>query len=266
MRNLNMLLAWIFAAAMPVHADELRIGGTGAALGSMQLLANAYAKLQPQTRITVLPSMGSNGSIKAVMAGAIELSVSARPLTEAEIKAGASEYEYGRTPFVFAVSASNPVSALSTQDLVDIYAGTTTQWPNGSKIRVVLRPVGDSDSELIKAISPAMRAAKDSAEKRPGMLFTVTDQETASSIEKIPGAIGPSTLALLLSEKRALKALAFNGVTPDAKTIESGQYPLYKTLTLITNQNPTPDTQGFVAFVLSPAGKKILQQNGHWIK
>jgi hypothetical protein len=41
----------------------------------------------------------------------------------------------------------------------------------------------------------AMRDAKSAAEQCRVMLFTVTDQETASAIEKVPGALGPSTLA-----------------------------------------------------------------------
>lgn len=252
--------------ASAVQAQEVKIGGTGAALGTMQLLAQAYAKTQKDAKITVLPSMGSGGGIKAVLAGAIQIGVSSRPLSEAESKAGAAAVEYGFTPFVFATAATNKVTGITTQNLVDFYAGKVDEWPDGSKLRLVLRPVGDSDSETIKAISPAMRDAKSAAELRKGMVFTVTDQETASALEKVSGALGPSTLALLISEKRALKALALDGVVPNAQSIASGSYPLAKQLLLVTGPKTPPEAQAFVRFVQSSAGREVLQQTGHWVK
>jgi phosphate transport system substrate-binding protein len=253
-------------ATATVQAQEIKIGGTGAALGTMQLLGQAYAKTQPDARVTVLPSMGSGGGIKAVLAGAIQIGVSSRPLSEAESKAGAVAVEYGRTPLVFATAASSKVAGITTQNLVDFYAGKVEEWPDGSKLRLVLRPIGDSDSETIKAMSPAMREAKSVAEQRKGMVFTVTDQETASSIEKVSGALGPSTLALMLSEKRTLKALALDGVVPSAQTIANDSYPLVKQLLIVTGAKTSPEAQAFVTFVRSAAGREILQQTGHWVK
>ena len=252
--------------AAGAQAQEIKIGGTGAALGTMQLLAQAYTKSHADARITVLPSMGSGGGIKAVLAGAIQIGVSSRPLSQAESKAGAVALEYGRTPFVFATAAASKVTGITTQNLVDFYAGKVDEWPDGSKLRLVLRPIGDSDSETIKSMSPAMRDAKSAAEQRKGMVFTVTDQETADGIEKVSGALGPSTLALILSEKRALKALALDGVLPSAQTLAEGSYRLYKQLLVVTGPKTPPEAQAFVAFVRSAAGREILQQTGHWVK
>ena len=260
------LMVVSLAAAVAVQAQEIKIGGTGASLGTMQVLAQAYAKTQADAKITVLPSMGSGGGIKAVLAGAIQIGVSSRPLSEAESKAGAVAIEYGRTPFVFATTAASKATGITTQNLADFYAGKVDQWPDGSKLRLVLRPIGDSDSELIKAMSPAMREAKSAAEQRKGMVFTVTDQDTASSIEKVPGALGPSTLALMLSEERALKALTLDGVVPSAENIANGRYPLFKQLLIVTGPKTPPEAQAFVSFVRSGAGREILAQTGHWVK
>lgn len=144
------------AATACAQAEELKLGGTGSALGTMHLLAQAYAKTKPDTSIVVLPSMGSGGGIKALLAGAIQIGVSSRPLSAAESKAGAVATEYGCTPFVFATAASNAVGGITTRNLIDFYSGTVNSWPDGSKLRLVLRPIGDSDSETIKNISPAM--------------------------------------------------------------------------------------------------------------
>jgi phosphate transport system substrate-binding protein len=254
------------AASTGARADEIKIGGTGAALATMQLLADAYARSHPGTQITVLRSLGSNGGIKAVLAGNIQIAVTARALTEAETQQGAGQIEYGRTPFVFATAASNKVTGVTTRELADIYAGRTEQWPDGTKIRLVLRPVGDSDSEMIKAISPEVREAKTAAEQRKGMAFAVSDQDSADALEKIPGAFGASTLAQLLTEKRALKALRFDDVEPNAKNIDNGSYPLYKRLYLATSAKTPLAAHQFVAFVQSAPGRAILRRTGHAVK
>jgi len=253
------------AGAATAQVQEIKVGGTGAALGTLQLLAQAYAKSHPEARITVLPSMGSGGGIKAVLAGAVQIGLSSRPLSEAETRAGAVATAYGRTPFVFATAAANPATGITTQNLVDFYAGKVDAWPDGAKLRLVLRPIGDSDSETIKALSPAMREAKSAAEGRKGMVFTVTDQDTASMLEKVPGALGPTTLALLLSEKRALKALALNGVAPSTQNLANGSYPLARQMMIVTGPKTSPEAQAFADFVRSGAGRDLLQQTGHWL-
>ncbi|MEZ5592967.1 MAG: substrate-binding domain-containing protein [Gammaproteobacteria bacterium] len=249
----------------PAYAqtEAFRIGGTGGALATLQLLADAYSQIHPEIEITVLPSLGSGGGIKALLAGAIQIAVSSRPLKDTETKLGAIAFEYGRTAFVFAVGRNTAIEAVTTQDLVDIYSGALQHWPDGAQIRLMLRPVGDSDSEMVRSISPEVRQAKTLAEKRPGMLFSVTDQETADNLEKISGAFGPSTLAQIITEQRALKPLRFNGIEPSTETVGDGSYPLYKPLFIVTTPDTPAAAQQFISFIRSAAGHEILAQTGY---
>ncbi|TAK54514.1 MAG: hypothetical protein EPO22_15315 [Dehalococcoidia bacterium] len=96
------------------------------------------------------------------------------------------------------------------------------------------------------------------------MQFAVNDQNAANDLEKIPGAIGPSTLALIVSEKRALRALKLDGREPTLTNAASGAYPHYKRLFLVTGAKRSAAVARFIAFVQSPAGRKILAGNGHW--
>lgn len=263
--RLFMVCASLLCALPDARADDIRIGGTGAALGTMQHMATAFGQRHPEHRVTVMPSMGSKGGIKALLSGAIDLAVSSRQPSPDEIAAGANATPYGRTPLVLAVTSSTRHAAISTQELVDAYAGRLTQWPDGTRLRLILRPTGDTDTELLKALSPAMREAITLAEQRKGMVFAVTDQDTADHLEKVPGALGPLTLAQILSEKRALKALPLNGVVPEAASLANATYPLHKDLLFVTGAKPAAAVQSFVAFVRSPAGRAVLAQTGHWV-
>lgn len=259
-------LTVVFPGTGMAQTDDIRIGGTGGALATMQHLADAYVKTRPGVRITVLPSLGSGGGIKAVLAGSIQIAVSARPLKPEEIQMGASVVEYARTPFVFVTAATSRVAGLSMQELVDIYAGKTERWPDGARIRLVLRPIGDSDSDMIKSMSVAMREAKGKAEQRKGMMFAVTDQDAAASLEKIAGALGPMTLAQIRSEKRSLKVLRLDNIEPSVQSIADGSYPYYKTLLLVTTLQTSAAARQFIAYVQSAPGREILVTTGHWVK
>lgn len=254
------------SASLSAWSQDLRIGGTGSALGAMQGLAQLYARQTVAAPVTVLPSMGSGGGIKAVLSGAIQIGLSSRPLSKAELRAGAVAVEYARTPLVLATGLGSKASGLTATTLSEAYAGTTTQWPDGSRIRLVLRPIGEADSELIKSISPALREALSAAEQRKGLAFAITDQDTASQIEKVPGALGVSTLAQILTERRAIRPLAWHGVMPSAKTLADGSYPLSKTLWLVTGPTPTTAARDFITFVGSKVGRDYLVQTGHWVK
>ena len=246
-------------------ADDLRIGGTGNALGTMQLLAEAFAETDPGFKVAILPSIGSSGAIKAVPKGAIDIGLSSRPLTAEEAKGGIRSVEYARSPTVFAVHQVTNATALNRAQIADIYLGRLTQWPDGTPIRPILRQPGDDNTRQIKTLSPAIEAAVTAADQRPGLAFATTDQEANDKLESIPGAVGVTTLALILSEQRPLRALTLDGIEPTPENIANDRYPLIKRFYFILPQVLSSGAQAFIAFVQSSAGQSILARTGHSI-
>jgi phosphate transport system substrate-binding protein len=261
--SIAIVLLVTLSVAIPAMAVELRIGGTGNALGTLQLLADAFARNHPDIRVTVLPSMGSSGAIKAVPKRAIDIGLSSRLPTAAESADGTRSIEYARSPTVFAVQERNPVTSITSALVADIYAGRLQTWPDGTLIRPILRQPGDDNTRQIKTLSAAVEAAVTAADQRPGLAFATTDQEANDKLERIPGGIGVTTLALIRSEHRPLKALTLNGVEPTPENLANGRYPLTKHFYFILPNDPLPAASAFVAFVRAPAGRQILTQTGH---
>lgn len=243
-------------------AETIRISGTGSAITTIRLLGDAYRQIRPGVRFAILPSMGSSGAVKAVLAGRLDIGLSGRSLTEEERAQGAVEKRYARSPFVFAVNMSVKTSGLTLAEIADIYAGKRDRWENRSRIRLVLRPRSDSDTPVLKSMSPAMSGAVEIALRREGMIVGMTDQESADLIQKIPGAFGATTLSLLVSEKRPVRVLTLDGIVPSLRAIGDGSYPYAKTLYMVTKKNPPLEIRRFIEFVRSPAGAAILTKNG----
>lgn len=258
-------LALLLGLCGGAMAEEFSIGGSGAALGTLQNLATEFTARNPDIRITTAPSLGSAGGVRALVAGVIGLAVTSRALTDGERKLGVVEVEFARTPFVFAVSTRSKVTAISSAELAAIYANEMRAWADGGRVRVVLRPASDVDTEMVASISPAIRRALALAQTRPGVQFSVNDQDAADDLEKIDGAIGPTSLALIVSEKRKLRALKLDGREPTPMNAASGVYPYHKRLFLVTGAKRTAAVERFADFVQSPAGRKILLNNGQWI-
>jgi phosphate transport system substrate-binding protein len=260
--------ALIAGGTLPTTAPAetiVKIGGTGSALGTMKQLAEVYEKSHPGTRIQILPSLGSTGGIKAALGGGIDLALASRPLTDTERKQGALEVEYARSPFVFVTNAKVNKKNMSTRELEGIYNNPAASWPDGSRVRLVLRPEKDFDTKLISSISPAMEQAVKVALARPGMITAITDQESTIAVTRTPGALGGSTLSEIISENRAVKILSFNGVQPGAKTIADSTYPLVKSFYLVITPKTLAAARQFADFVRSPAADKILTKTGHLV-
>lgn len=252
----------IVLASATAVAETIKLSGTGGALATMQQMSKAFTAAHPGANIAIQPYLGTSGSIKALLAGALDIAVATRPAKPEEQSAGAVSTLYAKTPFIFATSQSKPTTGFTLREIADIYAGHITAWQDGSPIRLIMRPASDSDTDATMKMSAEMRAAVASAASRKGLAVAMTDQDAANLLEKIPGAMGSTTLALIVSEKRALKPLTINGVAPSLKTLDNGSYPYHKPLYFVTAANSSPLVKQFIAFARSPAGKAILKENG----
>ena len=256
-----LLAVLLLSGGRTAVAETVRVSGTGAALGTMRILGEAFRAANPGIRIEILPGMGSSGSVKAVLAGRLDIGVSGEALREEERTRGLVETKYARTPFVFGVNKMLKMTGLTKEGAAAVYAGKR-DWENGRRIRLVLRPVENSDIPILRGISPAMREALDVAVRRKGMIGATTDHDAADAIETVPGAFGGTTLAIVLSERRGIRVLSLDGVTPSVRTLKEGTYRYSKTFRMVTKTNPPAPVRRFIDFVFSPAGSAILEKNG----
>lgn len=263
-RRWRRALVFILLAAAPALGAELRLGGTGSALGPVARVAERYEAAHPGVRVRVLPSMGSRGGIRALADGKIDLALSARPLDDAERRAGLTAVEFARTPFVFVVRPDRPTRDLGLAELTEIFAGRTTQWPDGVAIRLVLRPATDSDNAILKAMSAGMATAVAAALGRPGMILAATDQEAADLVARAPGGLGTSTLSQVLAEGLPLTPLRLDGVIPSPASLADGSYPHHKSLFAVTRTDAPPAVGAFAAFLTSDQGRRVLEAYGVW--
>jgi phosphate transport system substrate-binding protein len=247
-------------------AETIKIGGTGVALRTMQILGEAYEKYDPGIKVEVVPGLGSSGARKALVAGAIDIAATATAGNQSENVPEARAVKYGRSALVFATRKTNPVSAVTTREIVDIWSGKTIKWPAGGRLRLILRPLSDSDTKVLKEFSAEMEQAVTNAHSRAGMKIAVTDHDSADMVEAIEGALGTSNLALIIAEKRALKPLSFNGEAPSVTTVADGSYPFFKSLYLVSTPKSAGASQKFIDFVVSARNRHTLAQLGHVVE
>ena len=260
---LPLLIVPTFLLSATVVAETLTIGGTGGDLGTMKQLGARFEDLHSGVSVKVLPSLGSSGGIKAVTAGATDLSVSSRPLKEKEKKPGVVAVPYANTAIVVVTMDNHGLPNVTRSELAGIYSGIRTKWPDGTSIRLILRPEYDTDTKTIKTQIPELRKALITAGRRRGVPVGITAQKAADLIEKLPGALGLLSLSLVLGENRAMKSIPFDGVVPTAESIASGRYPILKTFYLVTGPKSGALAREFIDFIRSPEGSSILARTGH---
>jgi phosphate transport system substrate-binding protein len=246
-------------------AETISINGSGSALDMMKPMIAAFQKTNKDVRITMDKPLGSSGAVKALLAGALDMALCSKPLKPEESAKGAQLQVYGKTPLVFITEQNVRKADLATKELEDIYTGKVTTWPNGDKIRLVLRPIEDVDTKIISALSPGMTSAMNAVRSRPGMIIAVTDPEAYATVAKTPGGLGATGMTSIIAEKLPVASLTLNGVTASPKNLASGAYALSKEISIVTTPRTPPAAHRLIKFLLSPQGRSIAAKTGVYV-
>ncbi len=260
---LMLLFAFVCGEQTNAFAGEvIRINGSGTGLELMKPLIDIYVKAHPGVTFDMQKPLGSSGAIKALIAGALDIAVTSRPLKPDETAKGARVSIFGKTPLAIVTNRGVPRKNIMTGDLEAIYSGTTRRWPDGENIRVVLRPLEDIDTKILRGLSPGMDKAVSGAQRRQGMIMAVTDTESNEMVARTDGSLGAAGLAGIMAGNIPLNILSLNGVMPDPMALADGRYPLAKDIHFVTTGNLPDAAAKFLQFIYSEKGRAIVQKFG----
>ena len=258
----KIAIVLLLVGALPVGnaaaAETLHIGGTGSAIGMLQQVGAEFTAATG-VEVEVVTSLGSNGAIRALADGKLDLAVPARPLKTDETAAGLRQVAVLRTAYVIATSHFN-ATGLKSADLAKIIAAEKPTWADGTPIRIILRPRSDTDTALLGELFPGMTEAIESARRRAEVPTAATDQDNVALADRTAGSLVGTTMSQIKTEHRNLHVVPLDGVEPTLANFESGAYRFAKHLYFIVPRASSAAAERFVEFLRSPQGVKTLRE------
>jgi phosphate transport system substrate-binding protein len=264
---MKKLLALTVAATLSVcslHATTLVIKGSDT-LGAKLVpqLAEAYKAAHPDVSFNIAAE-GSTTGIAAIIDGTADIGMASRRAFATEVSAASAN---GRTlkPTIVAydgiaviVNSSNSVGALTKSQIQKIFTGEITDWSavggKPSPISIYTRNTSSGTYSDFAKMAMGGNNYAGTAQKMAG------NEEIASEVGKNSNGIGYVGMAYLNAS--GVKPVAVDGVKPSIATVQSHSYPLSRSTFYYTNGDATGEAAAFLAFTISPAGQKIVQQVG----
>ncbi|MEO0115522.1 MAG: phosphate ABC transporter substrate-binding protein [candidate division WOR-3 bacterium] len=242
--------------------NNLTLAGSTTVLPIAQKAAEVFMDLHKDINISVRGG-GSGVGIASLISGSVDIGNSSRPIKTKELK---TAREKGKNPveniialdgIAVIVHPNNPINELSIEVLKNIYTGKINNWKAlkgvDQSIVVISRDVASGTFEVFK------EKVLEGAKVREDALMLASNKAVATTVAETPGAIGYVGLGYL---SEGVKPLKIEGVTPNEKTVRSGEYKLARPLYMYTNGAPKGITKDFIDFILSPTGQKLAKEVG----
>jgi phosphate transport system substrate-binding protein len=245
-------------------AAKLHIEGSTTVGPIADGFAEVFKDMYPDVMITVNKS-GSGTGAAALIDGRCDIATMSRFMKEQEFKDAAAK---GVLPVAHAVAMdgvcvvvhpSNPVGALSTEQVRNIYLGKIRNWsllggPN-SPIVAISRDTSSGTYETFENFVMKGRKMDSSIE------YVSTNPQAFARVKSTTGAIGYVGFGFV---QTGVKVVTLDGVKPSKQTILSGKYPVSRPLFMFTNGYPELGSMAhkFVTFHLTERGQEVVEDKG----
>jgi phosphate transport system substrate-binding protein len=226
----------------------------------------------PQADIIVRGG-GSGDGIAALLHGMVDVGMTSRDLSRRERDFAVSKgieisvSELALDGITVIVNRASAVTALNLGQLRDIFAGKIRSWREleggDADILAFARAAGSGTASLFDDRVLGEESYAASVQRMP------TNEAIVAEVATRPGAIGYTGLGALRSAGDRVKAVALRTdsqpapVAPTSETIQSGHYPLTRTLYFATAGKPSGTAKAFLDFCSSASGQVLLQRAGY---
>ncbi|MBP6218668.1 MAG: phosphate ABC transporter substrate-binding protein [Oligoflexales bacterium] len=235
---------------------SLKMAGGTAHIPFMQDLARDLHKKNPKLKILIAGG-GSGVGVQQLGLGLIDIANTGRPLShEEKHRHGLISYPIALDAIVLVVHPTNPLADLSRQKAQSIFSGTTLTWENIPGNKSIHTYVRDEASGTQVIFIEKILTGKKLA---PYANFTNSQGAMKLAVSQDPAGIGFLSYGYLDS---SVKAIHFDGVKAELKTIQKKSYPLVRELYIHTKKNPSPLVKSFIEYALSPSSAPAIASYG----
>lgn len=261
----------LFAACSSRSNDTLKIAGSTSVLPVVSVAAESYMSEHPDSRI-IVNAGGSGVGVNQVGSQQIEIGMISRDITQKELE------QYPQTTFkthVIGKDAVVPVvsseiynagiQSLTLEQIAAIYRGDISNWkeldgPDKEILVIDKEAARGTRHVFMEIVLGDKEAIADGAD-----LVLGANNEEQTAITQSDAAIGILSNAWLNKDVKGIAIVMPNGdiVEPTLENISSGTFPITRDLVLITNGEPTGNIKSFIDYIKTPAGQKIVRENGY---
>jgi phosphate transport system substrate-binding protein len=258
--SIVLMILYVFPSlSASAHADQLTLAGSSTIQPVAEVLGQKFEQLHLESQINVQGG-GSSVGITAPQSGLADIGMVSRALHAEEAQT--------LTPTTFAVDgiapithASNPVSGLSRQQVIDIYTGVISNWQTlggtDTHIVVVNKEEGRATLELFaQYFGLTSKFVRDAVIIGPNGQAIATVAGNPQAIAYV--SIGSAEVAV--EQGTSIKLLALDGVAATSANVKSGVYRLTRPLNFVTVGPPHGLAKEFLDFVLTPRGQQLVTE------
>jgi phosphate transport system substrate-binding protein len=244
-------LLLVYGWALPGNAASEKLVLTGASTIAPLAaeIARRFESQHPGTRIDVQTG-GSSRGINDTRTGTAGIGMVSRALKPADQDLQAHTIALDGVGLI--LNASNPISGLSRQQVIDIYTGKIINWKTLGGRDALITAINKAEGRSTLELFLGYLKLKNS-DIRPHVIIG----DNAQGIKTVagnPNAIGYVSIGAAEYEARhgtPIKLLPLDGVAATVANVRNGTFPLSRPLNLVTRATPEGLARDFIAFARS---------------
>ena len=239
--------------------------GSSALLPLAQAAAEAFMKINLNTSITVNGG-GSGTGLKQVADGSVDIGnsdVTAEEKLDDGVAKDLVDHKVATVTMAPVVNKELGVTNLTTEQLIDIFTGKTTNWSEvggpDEDILLVTRPSSSGTRALFK------QWALNGEEEASNEALETDDSGTlVQTISDNVGAIGYVALSYLVNND-AIQSIAIDGVEPTLENTYNGTYKVWGYEHMYTKGEGSELAQSFIKYMMSDDFAGNIESMGYGV-
>lgn len=228
---------------------DLTVAGSSTVLPVVEVVAQAFEADHPGAIIDVQGG-GSSVGISSARSGLADIGTVSRPLKAEEADLTATKIATDGIAII--VHADNPLRAMTTAQVVDVYTGAVASW---SGLGGVDRPITVVNKEEGRATLELFEQHFGLKGKFvPTAVIIGPNGQAITTVAGDPDAMAYVSIGSAEAAIKAgtsIRALALDGIEATLATVADGTWPITRPLNLVTVGPPAGDAAVFIDYLLA---------------